>query len=65
MHHFLKFIFRRKLYMFRIDPLSVIGVFHCTHSSRYMSYEFADSLLASCQQTCVTYTTAVCKVKNS
>jgi len=25
---------------------------------------FADSLLASCQQTCMTYTTAVCTVKN-
>jgi len=25
-----------------------------------MSYKFADSLLASCQQTCVTYTIAVC-----
>jgi hypothetical protein len=46
----------------------------------YMSYKFADSLLASCQQTCRTYTLltkvngdeplqdytiAVCKVKNS
>jgi len=43
----------------------------------YMSYRFADSLragsgqnsililLASCQQTCVTYTIAVCTVKNS
>jgi len=29
-----------------------------------MSYGFADSLLlASCQQTCMTYTTAVCTVK--
>jgi len=26
---------------------------------------FADSLLASCQQTCITYTIAVCTVKNS
>jgi len=41
-----------------------------------MSYRFADSLqaglgrnvlirLATCQQTCMTYTTAVCTVKNS
>jgi hypothetical protein len=28
-----------------------------------MSYSFADSLLASCQQTCMTYTIAVCTVK--
>jgi len=52
------------------------GVFHCTHSKQwYMSYRFADSLragsgcsililLASCQQTCMTYTIAVCTVKN-
>jgi hypothetical protein len=31
----------------------------------YMSYRFADSLLAGCQQTCMTYTIAVCAVKNS
>jgi len=30
-----------------------------------MSYRFADSLLASCQQTCMTYNIAVCTVKNS
>ena len=54
------------------------GVFHCTHSNG-MSYKFADSQragserncssvpipLASCQQTCMTHTTAVCTVKNS
>jgi len=28
-----------------------------------MSYRFADGLLASCQQTCVTYTIIVCKWK--
>ena len=31
-----------KLYMFRTVPLSIIGVFHCTHSNG-MSYRFADS----------------------
>jgi len=30
-----------------------------------MSYSFADSLLASSQQTCMTYTIAMCTVKNS
>ena len=40
------------------------GVFHCTQQW-YMSYRFADSWrAASCQQTCMTYTTAVCTVKN-
>jgi len=28
-----------------------------------MSYRFADSLRTSCQQTCMTYTIAVCTVK--
>jgi hypothetical protein len=51
------------------------GGFHCTHSNG-MSYRFADSLRArsgcsililldSCQQICMTYTIAVCTVKNS
>ena len=54
------------------------GVFHCTQQ-RYMSYSFSDSLragsglncksilipLPSCQQTSMTYTIAVCTVKNS
>jgi hypothetical protein len=50
----------------------LLGVFHCIW---YMSYRFADRLragsgcsvlilLASCQQTCTTYTIAVCTVKN-
>ena len=30
----------------------------------YMSYRFADSLQASCQQTCITYTIAVHTVEN-
>ena len=29
-----------------------------------MSYRFADSFRGSCQQTCMTYTTAVCTVKS-
>jgi len=57
------------------------GVFHCYTQQWYLSYRFADSLragsewnililpililLASCPQTCMTYTIAVCTVKNS
>jgi len=36
--------------MFRTIPLSIMSFFHCTHSNRYMSCRFADSLRASCQQ---------------
>jgi len=43
----------RELYMFRTVPLSII------RSSGSVLI-----LLASCQQTCVTYTIAVCTVKN-
>jgi len=50
-----------KLYMFRTVPLSS-GVFHCTHSS---GIRHTGLLTASCQQTCMTYTIAVCTVKNS
>ena len=76
MHYFLKFIFAIKLYMFRTIPLSIISIFSLYTQQWYMSYRFADSLragsgrnvlilLASCQQTCMTYTIAVCTVKNS
>jgi len=77
MHYFLKFIFEIKLYMFQTVPLSIIRSFSLYKQQWYMSYRFADSLragsgtgavlilLASCQQTCMTYTTAVCTVKNS
>jgi len=52
------------------------GVFHCTHSNgiRHISLRTACKqdqdgtmliLLKSCQQTCMTYTIAVCTVKNS
>jgi len=61
--------------MFLTVPLSIIRSFSLYTQQWYMSYRFADSmragfcssriLLASSQQTCVTYTTAVCTVKNS
>jgi len=66
--------------MFRTVPLSIIRSFSLYAQQWYMSYRFADSLraesgwncryililLASCQQTCMTYNTiAVCTVKNS
>jgi len=68
-----------KLYMFRTVPLSIIMSFSLYTQQWYMSYRFVDSLqagsgrkcssvlilLASCQQTCMTYTIAVCTVKNS
>ena len=76
--NFLKFILEMKLYMFRTVPLSIIRSFSLYTQQWYMSYRFAaDScgagsgrsvliLLHSClQQTCMTYTTAVCTVKNS
>jgi len=68
--------FGRKLYMFRTVPLSIIRSFSPYKQQWYMSYCFADSLragsgcsililLASCQQNSMTYTIAVCTVKNS
>ena len=41
------------------------GVFHCTHSIGICDRGYADFLRASCPQTCMTYTNAVCTVKNS
>ena len=73
----IKFIFGIKLYMFRTVPLSIIRSFSLYTQQWSMSYTFADSLqagsgrssililLPSCWQTCVTYTIAVCTVKNS
>jgi hypothetical protein len=60
--------------MFRTVPLSYVRIFSLYAWQWYMSYRFADSLLAasgcsilillaSCQQTCMTYTIAVCTVK--
>ena len=63
--------------MFRTVPLSIIRIFSLYTQQWCMSYRFADSLragsgqnsvlilLASCQQTCMTYTIAVCTVKKS
>jgi len=60
--------------MFQTVPLSIIRSFSLYIQQWYMSYKFADSLragtgcsilivLASYQQTCMTYTIAVCTVK--
>ena len=75
MHWFLKFIFGIKLYMFRTVPLSIISSFSLYTQQWYMSYSLRAGsgrncssvviLLASCQQTCIAYTIAVCIVKNS
>jgi hypothetical protein len=65
-----------KFYMFRTVPLSIIRSISLYTQQWYMSYRFADILLtgsgrnipillASCQQTCMTYNIAVCTVKNS
>ena len=71
MHKFLKFIFGIKLYMF-LCPSS--GVFHRTYNNGICRTGLVTAceqdqdgliLLASCQQTCITYTIAVCTVKNS
>jgi hypothetical protein len=75
---FLKFYFEMKLYMFRTVPLSIIRSFSLYTQQWYMSYRFVDSfwaaagsgwniliLLDSCLQTCMTYTIAVCTVRNS
>jgi len=62
--------------MFRTVPLSISRSFSLHTQRWYMSYRFANSmragsgrnvliLLASCLQTCMTYTIAVCGVKNS
>jgi len=62
--------------MFQIVILSTIRSFSLYTQQWYISYRFADSLragsgqnvlilLASCQQTCLIYTIAVCTVKNS
>ena len=53
--------FRRKICMFRTVPLSIIRSFSLYTQQWYKSYRFPDS----CQQTCMSYTTAVCTVKNS
>jgi len=64
MHWFLKFIFGMKLYMFRTVPLSIIRSFSLYTTQWYMSYTSVDSL-RDVNKTCMTYTIAVCTVKNS
>jgi len=60
--------------MFRTVPLSIIRSSSLYTQQWYKSYRFADSLqagssililLASCQQTCMTYTIAVCTAEDS
>jgi len=61
--------------MFRTVPLFIISSFSLHTQQWYMSYTLRTGLgrncssililLASCQQTCLTYTIAVCTVKNS
>ena len=75
--NFSNLFFGIKLYIFRTVPLSIIKSFSLYIQQWYMSYRFADSLwagpgrssvlilLAGCQQTCMTYTLAVCTVKSS
>ena len=65
MHQFLKFILGMKLYMFRTVPLSIFRSFSLYTQQWCISYKFADNVRASCQQTCMIYTIAVCTVKNS
>jgi len=48
--------------MFRTVPLSIIRSSALYTQQWYMSYY---NLLASCQQTCMTYTINVCTVQNS
>jgi hypothetical protein len=75
MHWFHKFILGMKLYMFRTVSMSIIRSFSLYTQQWYMSYRFIGSLqaglgwnililLASCQQTCITYTIPMCRVKN-
>jgi len=59
-----------KLHVFQTVPLFFIRSFPLYTQQWCMSYRFADRwniliLLASCQQTCMTYTIAVCTVENS
>ena len=63
---FLKFIFGIKLYTFQTVPLSIIRSFFTVHTAIVYVIQVRNvlTLLASCQQTCMTYTIAVCTVKN-
>jgi len=73
--NFSNFYFGMKLYMFRTVSLSIIRSFFLLYTQQwYIPYGFADNLreesgwdililLASCQQTCVIYNTAVGTVR--
>jgi len=50
----------QRVYMFRTVPLSIVRSFSAGSGRNSILI-----LLASCQQTCMTYTIAVCTVKNS
>ena len=64
--NFLKFILEMKHYMFRTVPLSIIRTWYICHRGLLTACEQEHMLLlTSCQQTCMTYTIAVCTVKNS
>jgi len=76
MHKFLKFIFEVNSTCFGKFLCPSSGVFHCTHSNGLCLTSLLTAceqdqdgsvliLLASCQQTCMTYTIAVCTVKHS
>jgi hypothetical protein len=70
---FSKFIFVKKLYMFRAVPLPIIRSSPLYIRHWYMSCKFGDSfqarsgwnVLESYHQTCMTYTSAECTVENS
>jgi len=73
--NFSNLFFGIKLYMFRTVPQSIIRSFSLYPQQWYMSYSLQAGsgrnwssfliLFASCQQTCMSYTIAVCTVKNS
>jgi hypothetical protein len=65
MQQFLKFILGIKLYVFRTVPLSIIRSFslYTLYTQQYTQQTACE--LESCLQNCMTYTIAVCTVKNS
>ena len=72
MHLILKFILERKSSCFGQFLCPSSGVFHCTHSNGICHTGMLTAceqehllLLTSYQHTCMTYTIAVCTVKNS
>jgi hypothetical protein len=73
--NFTNLFFGIKLYMFSTVPLSIIRSFSLYTQQWYMCWQLASRIRTelqfppdparSCQQTCMTYTTAVCTLKNS